>query len=694
MSSLRLLALANTTTNNDGYNEAIEIARAANMEGDGAILRHEYTFEEYIARRGNFINKLPEYKHLPNACWIVRKHTAGLIFHSETDPPLPVMEVRRRELASEVTPLLPLPTTANTQTIDNFASCRPEGLPEQPVDEDEDDGRDREEWYDCKTPGSPYRSAATSPVEGESASRIQLQASTAEPVEASPSFTNQAGLDVAVEQSGRLLARSVQFDASNANQPTRSDHAIVLPGITITSDEQPVVAQQDMGVESIDKLRLSVGYGMKPAVDSGDQTGISIDTSHIGAVVLGPKTTTGGPAQAAPASSLPEPNMLTDDQAQTRAAASVPEPKIALADTFKPGWKALSTGQVQAGATTPPVNTPTSSPAKFKVFTPDPRVSSMAGYGIVTPVKNKDDTKKMEQSALKPSTPVAIIVAPTQNKEDSKDTKQPASKPATQVTTKAAPEQLSRPEVSTAKTTKPAEKSSSPVASIEPASKRLKGSRGVAHPVKTPASTAPKNTKTTPSPATDNPSTTLSKTARRLESIIAGTALPKTKAEARAAATEHHSRLLAAHAETTATQQATDPNRRKSGRITAPKPNTLDLMPFFFSRPTSDATAKKSKKGGKKEEEEEEDFIRCICGITHDEGENMICCEACEVWQHSACVVPGLAEGQLEALKWECTNCDPWGNREVLKGLRAGVVKAREELNKVKGTKRRASGAV
>ena len=66
----------------------------------------------------------------------------------------------------------------------------------------------------------------------------------------------------------------------------------------------------------------------------------------------------------------------------------------------------------------------------------------------------------------------------------------------------------------------------------------------------------------------------------------------------------------------------------------------------------------------------------------------MICCETCEVWQHSACVVLGLTEGKLKALRWECTVCDPWGNREVLKGLRAGV-KAKE----VKGGKRRASAA-
>lgn len=73
----------------------------------------------------------------------------------------------------------------------------------------------------------------------------------------------------------------------------------------------------------------------------------------------------------------------------------------------------------------------------------------------------------------------------------------------------------------------------------------------------------------------------------------------------------------------------------------------------------------------------------------------MICCEACEVWQHIACVVPGVTEEKLEALKWECTNCDPWGNREVLRGLRAAAVAGevgKGEAAKGKARKRGVSG--
>ena len=637
MSRLFTLALTNTTDQNAGYNEATELARAATMEAGGAVLREEYTFEEYIARRGNFINKLPEYKHLPNACWVVRKHTADLIFDSEAQH-LSVREVRRRELANEVVPLLPLPTTANTATIDNFATCRPEG-----------------EWY-AKTPGgsSPHTTPATSPIEGGLALEARSLASGAG-LDSSPLIAGHADFVAAVQPSGRASARSVGFDFSDANQPASQDQAIILPSITVTNDEQPVSFQQDTSIESIDRLRLSADYNLKAATTSGNQN--EVNTANNGAV-------------------LPDPKMPTDGQAQAAPAAILPESGKTL-KTSKVNWKELSTWQPQAELTTPPVpvGIPKSSPAKVTVFTPDPRVSSMARYGIVAPIKNKQESKTAEQSALKSAAKLAT-----------KPAVKPAMKPATLVAIAAAPEPTSRSAPPTARAITPSPKSSSTAASIESAAKRLKGTRGVAQPVKTPTSTATKNkqnlTKSTPTPSADSPSTALSKTARRLASIIAGTSLPKTKAEARAAATEHHSRLLAAHSEQQTATQPDPKDRRKSAR-TLQKANAPDLMPFFFSRPIPNT----DKKGG-----EEEDFIRCICGIQHDDGENMICCEACEVWQHSACVVPGLTEGKLEALKWECTNCDPWGNREVLKGLRVGA-KAKEEL-KVQGNKRKASGAL
>lgn len=55
---------------------------------------------------------------------------------------------------------------------------------------------------------------------------------------------------------------------------------------------------------------------------------------------------------------------------------------------------------------------------------------------------------------------------------------------------------------------------------------------------------------------------------------------------------------------------------------------------------------------------ENDELIRCVCGMTQDDGAAMICCDDCGVWQHNACMgeaVPvDLAEGQ-----YRCEECDP-----------------------------------
>ena len=51
MNTLQFLAITNLTDINAGYNEAVQIARAATMEGIGngaAVLQEYYTFEEYV----------------------------------------------------------------------------------------------------------------------------------------------------------------------------------------------------------------------------------------------------------------------------------------------------------------------------------------------------------------------------------------------------------------------------------------------------------------------------------------------------------------------------------------------------------------------------------------------------------------------------------------------------------------------
>jgi hypothetical protein len=751
MNTLQSLAITNLTDINAGYNEAVQIARAATMEGIGngaAVLQEYYTFEEYIARRGNFINRLPEYKHLPNACWIVRRDTANLIFEHEQQQ-LTVREVRRRELANQVEPLLPLPTTANTESLDEFRYCRPEGWPEWRADEDEGgegNGVERGEWYvktpggsewDVKTPGrsEKFYTPATSPVEGGLAAGTTSLASIAIP-EAALSITDQAELVDPLQQSGRTHAPSIGSDVRDMAPTAYIDPSTIVPGMTVSDDGERADTQKETNVEAINRLRLSVDNSLMSPTTNGDQTGLN--TSQNYTTVSDPNIRTGVEAihrlklsiddslKASTESgnqtelstthydtTASDPKISTGDEAQAAPAASLPEPNMIPAKTSKIDWKALPTQRPQAEAIKSPVEAPKPSPIKDKIFTPDPRVSSMAHYGIVAPIKKKEDTKHVEQSALKAATPIAATSAPPipmKAVPTVVGTPVPAPLPETSTTTaktipvKIAPKPRILPETSTMAAptvpiniaskpapvpetsidaATPAHKPDSPQESAEPAAKRQKGIRGVAHPVKTPASTAAKKktplTKSTPTPTpttTDSPSTAPTKLARRLASIIAGASLPKTKAEARAAATEHHTRLLAQH--NSQPPAATDPNRRTSAR-NLPKATNPDFMPFFFSRPPPDPTKKQA---------EQQDFIRCICGVQHDDGENMICCETCEVWQHSACVVPGLTESKLEALRWECTVCDPWGNREVLKGLRAGV-KAKE----VKGGKRRASAA-
>lgn len=85
----------------------------------GEIINDRYTFEEYSRRRVGFLNNHDDYKHLPNLFPIVRKD-AEFLFVSELEE-LCVQEIRAREELHGLKPLLPFPTTGNTQTLDNFA---------------------------------------------------------------------------------------------------------------------------------------------------------------------------------------------------------------------------------------------------------------------------------------------------------------------------------------------------------------------------------------------------------------------------------------------------------------------------------------------------------------------------------------------------------------------------------------------
>ncbi|GAB1734671.1 hypothetical protein NU195Hw_g9022t1 [Hortaea werneckii] len=105
-----------------------------------------------------------------------------------------------------------------------------------------------------------------------------------------------------------------------------------------------------------------------------------------------------------------------------------------------------------------------------------------------------------------------------------------------------------------------------------------------------------------------------------LEAIIAGTRLPINHAEA---------------------LRASEIRRARVG----------DLQPEFFSP----------------EEFFDDGEVRCVCGLTENDGMPMTACEGCGVWQHIACVGPAYYEGMGD---YFCQMCDPYVHRLLLARLR------------------------
>jgi hypothetical protein len=96
------------------------------LEG-GEVYNEHYDVEKYVKRRGNHLANI--YQQQGNALQFINtfrvaEGEARDVFY-DNSPELSVQEIRRREVEKEVTPLLPLPTTANSGTIDDFGTYPP-----------------------------------------------------------------------------------------------------------------------------------------------------------------------------------------------------------------------------------------------------------------------------------------------------------------------------------------------------------------------------------------------------------------------------------------------------------------------------------------------------------------------------------------------------------------------------------------
>ncbi|KAK5714815.1 hypothetical protein LTR17_016992 [Elasticomyces elasticus] len=85
----------------------------------GTVLNEHYSLDEYVKRRAGWLGRLPDFR-MSTGLFAISRRDAFDIFGA--DRTLSVQEVRRRELAAEIDPLLPEPTTGNTESIDSFRS--------------------------------------------------------------------------------------------------------------------------------------------------------------------------------------------------------------------------------------------------------------------------------------------------------------------------------------------------------------------------------------------------------------------------------------------------------------------------------------------------------------------------------------------------------------------------------------------
>jgi hypothetical protein len=172
----------------DDYDMAKALYEAAVHEGGGSVLKDYYTIFEYRNRRCTFYDKLPGYGGRSEEIYkMVLRHSNEIFDEHDVHQQLEATEVRDLELARKFDVLLPLPTTTNTQTIDNFKTCPPvDGSREADEDEDEEEDVAREQddravygaeddfeeviedGRDVPTPGgsSVQSTPITSPVEG------------------------------------------------------------------------------------------------------------------------------------------------------------------------------------------------------------------------------------------------------------------------------------------------------------------------------------------------------------------------------------------------------------------------------------------------------------------------------------------------------------------------------------------------
>lgn len=539
----------------------------------GTILNEYYTFEEYINRRGGWLGKQPDYARMPTGLFSIARRDAQDVFQG--DHALSVQEVRRRERAHDIDPLLPLPTTDNTESLDNFQS-----YPDR-------------EW----SPGITWL-APRPPADDEDSVSDALETPH------SPAATFQGIHAAGVSQTPAASHDQIHGRPSQncARSPSLSRQSATPPGSPTTS----------------------AYYG---AAGPNAQTSTTKATNKSQSALSSQQTTTGRPSrnyhqrssdqasQLLPSSSSPMAELATTG-ATTPAFGDAPakqgsSPPLAHAGDTTPQQAKVLQGIIDAlGQPQAARAESSSSPDLVDV---DGGIASLAGRGIRVPVKQKRGTKRAASESPTDSVIDSQIVEADQPMEQRPVKRLKLKGPRDPSTTP--PHEVARPEPET------------------PAPKRTR--------TKTPT----KKKQKARSPSVDAED--------ELEAVIAGTALPTSRAEAVRAAKARHERLFQQHQATNSTISGAN---KKSRERRTRKKTEPDFLPEFFN-PNNFAPG------------EEMDSVRCVCGAISDDSGHVLSCDQCNVWQHNACMGAAVPKNPRKA-KYMCQMCDPWAHRELLARLR------------------------
>ena len=294
-----------------GFTVATMAAITAVLNGEsGTIINEHYSLNEYINRRVGFLGRHPDYAHMVTRLFAIVRRDAADVFKQGRE--LSVQEVRRRESKLDVTPLLPLPTTDNCASVDNFRNYpdrewTPGHVPPvnriHVVDKDDDNGHiyrlmsftDAVAEYTTVAPATHAR-ANMAPQTRFSQPAISWGSSRCS---ASPQPTaalqHDQGMHVAsIEDSQDLLSRAAnsQQTAQSSRQSAASPYAdcvdydrssdaatatpkLVNRASTSTATPEPATTTQDMLIETNLTPATSTCHDVEGAGQTTPLTGLS-----------------------------------------------------------------------------------------------------------------------------------------------------------------------------------------------------------------------------------------------------------------------------------------------------------------------------------------------------------------------------------------------------------------------------------